>query len=177
MLCLQVQTPYPSTLLQKLVLPKMCDIPQLVWAPLNPRSIVDHFRRSHPQCEHSYWQSSLRGRRSKGKGKGITVRDHARGRRGTPARKPLFSPSCLLIKKIKITQLWMTSCRISLAVMYCFSFVFLKQEIYSKGTIKFKCRRPSKESSLKVATMCADLHKSSINLFKLLLKESGWKTI
>ena len=48
----------------------------------------------------------LRGRRSKGKGKGIRARDHARGRReegggrreegggrrGTPARKPLFSP-------------------------------------------------------------------------------------
>ena len=43
------------------------------------------------------------------------------GRRGTPARKPLFSPSRLLIKKItKITQLWMTSCQISLVAMHVF---------------------------------------------------------
>ena len=66
---------------------------------------------------------SLRGRRSKGKGKGITARGEGNygargrelgrettreggGRRGTPARKPLFSPSRLLIKKItKITHL------------------------------------------------------------------------
>ena len=62
----------------------------------------------------------------------------------------------------------MTSCQISLAAMHvfwsyflhCFSFVFLKQEILSKGTIKkFKCGRPSKESSLKVATTRAELHK------------------
>ena len=80
----------------------------------------------------------------------------------------------------------MKSCQISLAAMHvfysyfshCFSFVFLKQEIYSEGTIKkFKCGRPLKESSLKVATTRAELHKSSINLFKLLLKESGTKTI
>ena len=32
----------------------MCAIPQLVSAPLNP--IPEHFRRSHPQCEHSYGQ-------------------------------------------------------------------------------------------------------------------------
>ena len=31
----------------------MCAIPQLVSAPLNPIPIVEHFRRSHPQCEHS----------------------------------------------------------------------------------------------------------------------------
>ena len=58
----------------------------------------------------------------KGKGKGIRAPDLAegRGRRGTPASKPLFSPSRLLIKKItKITQL----------LTRCFSFVFLKQEI------------------------------------------------
>ena len=44
------------------------------------------------------------------------------GRRGTPARKPLFSRSRLRIKKItKITQLWMTtSCQISLAAMQVF---------------------------------------------------------
>ena len=32
----------------------MCAILQLVSAPLNPRPVVDHFRRSHPLCEHSY---------------------------------------------------------------------------------------------------------------------------
>ena len=37
-------------------MPKMCAIPQLVSAPLNPIPTVDHFRRSHPQCEHSYGQ-------------------------------------------------------------------------------------------------------------------------
>ena len=51
---------------------------------------------------------SLHGRRSKGRGRGL-VRETTRkrgGMRGTPARKPLFSPSHLLIKKItKITQL------------------------------------------------------------------------
>ena len=30
----------------------MCAIPQLVSAPLNPIPIAEHFRRSHPQCEH-----------------------------------------------------------------------------------------------------------------------------
>ena len=41
----------------------------------------------------------------------------------------------------------------------CFSFVFLKQEILRKGIIKkFKGSRPSKESSLKVATTRAKLH-------------------
>ena len=34
----------------------MCAIPQLVLAPLNPIPIAEHFRRSHPQCEHSYGQ-------------------------------------------------------------------------------------------------------------------------
>ena len=37
-------------------MPKMCAIPQLVSAPLNPIPMVEHFRRSHPQCEHSYGQ-------------------------------------------------------------------------------------------------------------------------
>ena len=51
----------------------------------------------------------------------------------------------------------MTSCQISLATMrlfksyfaYCFSFVFLKQEIWSEGTIKksIKCGRLLKEES------------------------------
>ena len=34
----------------------MCAILQLVSAPLNPTPIAEHFRRSHPQCEHSYGQ-------------------------------------------------------------------------------------------------------------------------
>ena len=34
----------------------MCVIPQLVSAPLNPIPTAEHFRRSHPQCEHSYGQ-------------------------------------------------------------------------------------------------------------------------
>ena len=37
-------------------MPKMCAILQLVSAPLNPIPIVEHFRRSHPQCEHSCGQ-------------------------------------------------------------------------------------------------------------------------
>ena len=37
-------------------MPIMCAIPQLVSAPLNPIPTVEHFRRSHPQCEHSYRQ-------------------------------------------------------------------------------------------------------------------------
>ena len=31
-------------------------IPQLVSAPLNPIPIAEHFRRSHPPCEHSRGQ-------------------------------------------------------------------------------------------------------------------------
>ena len=34
----------------------MHEIPQLVWAPLNPIPIAEHFRRSHPPCEHSHGQ-------------------------------------------------------------------------------------------------------------------------
>ena len=37
-------------------MPKMCAILQLVSAPLNPIPIAEHFRRRHPQCEHSYGQ-------------------------------------------------------------------------------------------------------------------------
>jgi len=37
-------------------MPKMRAIPQLVSAPLNPIPIAEHFRRSHPRCEHSYRQ-------------------------------------------------------------------------------------------------------------------------
>ena len=35
----------------------MCAIPQLVSAPLYPVPIVEHFRRSHPECEHGHGQS------------------------------------------------------------------------------------------------------------------------
>ena len=84
-------------------------------------------------------------RKGRGMELGHETRREGGVRRGTPASKWLFSPSRLLIKQVtKITQLWMTSCQISLAAMYvfwsyflhCFSFVFLKQEILSKGTIK-----------------------------------------
>ena len=37
-------------------MPKMCAILQLVSAPLNPIPIAEHFRRSHPQYEHSCGQ-------------------------------------------------------------------------------------------------------------------------
>ena len=37
-------------------MPKMCAIPQFVSAPLNPIPTVEHFRRSHSQCEHIYGQ-------------------------------------------------------------------------------------------------------------------------
>ena len=36
--------------------PKMRAIPQLVSAPLNPILIAEHFRGSHPPCEHSRGQ-------------------------------------------------------------------------------------------------------------------------
>ena len=130
---------------------------------------------------------SLRGRRL---GKGVLgmreMRGFARGEGGreTPARKPLFSPSCLLIMYAKITQLWMTSSQISLAAMrlfksyfaYCFSFVFLKQEIWSEGTIKkiinaVVCWRK------KVATMRGQpglLYKIQHKSITFLLKVSRW---
>ena len=37
-------------------IPKMRAIPQLVSAPINPIPIAEHFRRSHPPCEHSQGQ-------------------------------------------------------------------------------------------------------------------------
>jgi len=39
-------------------MPKMRAIPQLVSAPLNPIPIAEHFRRSHPPCEHSRGQQN-----------------------------------------------------------------------------------------------------------------------
>ena len=43
----------------------MCAILQLVSAPLNPRPIADHFRRSHPLSEHSYWTNVSKGKENK----------------------------------------------------------------------------------------------------------------
>ena len=107
-----------------------------------------------------------------------SARGARRGREGgreTPARKPLFSPSRLLIMYAKITQLWMTSCQISLAAMrlfksyfaYCFSFVFLKQEIWSKGTIKKRIKlMPSSVEGRKSQPCVACYIKYSINLLR-----------
>ena len=102
------------------------------------------------------------------------------GGRETPARKPLFLPSRLLIMYAKITQLWMTSCQISLAAMrlfksfaYCFSFVFLKQEIWSKGTIK-KSVNAVVRWKKKVATMRGLLYKIQHKSITFLLKVSFW---
>ena len=129
---------------------------------------------------------SLRGRRLKGKGKGVLgVREvrgaREEGGRETPARKPLFSPSRLLIMYAKIMQLWMTCCQISLAAMrlfksylaYCFSFVFLKQEIWSKGTIK-KSTNAVVRWRKKVATMRGLLYKIQHKSITFLLKVSFW---
>lgn len=41
---------------------KMCAIPQLISTPLNAIPTVEHHsRRSHTQCEHSYWQGQWVG--------------------------------------------------------------------------------------------------------------------
>ena len=102
------------------------------------------------------------------------------GGRETPARKPLFSPSCLLIMYAKVTQLWMTSCQISLATMrlfksyftYCFSYVFLKQEIWSDA-IK-KSVNAVVHWKKKFATMCGLLYKIQHKSITFLLKVSCW---
>ena len=105
-------------------------------------------------------------RRLKRKGKGVLGAREARGPdpgakageeggKEMPARRLLFSPSPLLIMYAKITQLWMTSCQISLAAKHLFlASVFLKQENWSEGEWryvlqqkKFKCGRPLKEES------------------------------
>ena len=77
----------------------------------------------------------------KGRGRELG-RETARGRKeeGNACKKAIvfaIPPTDWKKKITKITQLWMTSCQISLAAMYvfwsyfshCFSFVFLKQEI------------------------------------------------
>ena len=45
-------------------MPKVCAIPQLISASLNPIPTVEHFRRSHPQCEHSH-RPKVRNRTNK----------------------------------------------------------------------------------------------------------------
>ena len=102
---------------------------------------------------------------------------HKEGGKKMSTRKPLFSPSCLLIMCTKITQLGMTSCQISLAAMHLFlAFFFLKQKIWSEGTCdkkKFKCGRPLKEESCNNRWLFCYI-KSSIKLLCQLLKETCW---
>ena len=81
----------------------------------------------------------------------------------------------------KITQLWMTSCQISLAAMhlfkshfkYCFSFVFLQQEIWSEGTIK-KSVNAVVRWKKKVAAMRGLLYKIQHKSITFLLKVWLW---
>ena len=129
-------------------------------------------------CVADVWKGRERGFWARGKREG---RARRKGGRETPARKPLFSPSRLLIMYAKITQLWMTSCQISLAAMrlfksyfaYCFSFVFLKQEIWSEGTIK-KSVNAVVRWKKKVATMRGLLYKIQHKSITFLLKVSCW---
>ena len=75
----------------------------------------------------------------------------------------------------------MTSCQISLAAMrlfksyfaYCFSFVFLKQEIWSEGTIE-KSVNAVVRWKKKVATMRGLLYKIQHKSITFLLKVSFW---
>ena len=124
------------------------------------------------------WKGRERGFWARGKCEGRTRRE---GGRETLARKPLFSPSRPLIMYAKITQLWMTSCQINLAAIhlfksyfaYCFSFVFLKQEIWSEGTIK-KSINAVVRWRKKVATMRGLLYKIQHKSITFLLKVSCW---
>ena len=130
---------------------------------------------------------SLHGRCLKGNlGKGVLGARKMRGareegERETSAKKPLFLPSRLLIMYAKITQLWMTSCQISLAVMhlfksylaYCFSFVFLKQEVWSEGTIKKSINEVVRWRK-KVATMRGLSYEIQHKSIRFLLKVSCW---
>ena len=54
------------------------------------------------------------------------------GRKETPVRKPLYSPSSLLIIYAKTTQLWMTSCQ-SLAAIYLKSSINLYKRTLVAG--------------------------------------------
>ena len=118
---------------------------------------------------------SLRRRRLEGKGEGkgsfrreINARAWAReeGGKETPARKPLFSPSRLVIMYAKITQLWMTSCQISLAAIHLvLAFVFLEQDIWSVGTCYKKSSNAVVRWRRKLLRCVSCYIKSSINLF------------
>ena len=127
-------------------------------------------------CVAGVWKGRERGFLGARETQG--AREEGEGRE-TPARKPLFSPSRLLIMYAKITQLWMTSCQISLAAMrlfksyfaYCFSFVFLKQEIWSEGTIK-KSINAVVRWRKKVATIRGLLYKIQHKSITFLLKVS-----
>ena len=125
-------------------------------------------------CVAGIWKGRERGFWARGKREG---RARRKGGRETPARKPLFSLFRLLIMYAKITQLWMTGCQISLAAMrlfksfaYCFSFVFLKQEVWSEVTIK-KSVNAVVRWKKKVATMLYKIQHKSITF---LLKVSCW---
>ena len=141
------------------------------------RSLGSHFY-AILACVAGVWKEREKRFWAQGKREGCARRE---GGRETPARKPLFLQSRLLIMYAKITQLWMTSCQISLAAMrlfksyfaYCFSFVFLKQEIWSEDTIKKRintvvCWRE------KVATMLGLLYKIQHKSITFLLKVSCW---
>ena len=118
-----------------------------------------------------------------GEGKGsfrreINARAWAReeGGKETFARKPLFSPSRLVIMYAKITQLWMTSCQTSLADIHLFlAFVFLEQDIWSIGTFyKKKVQMWSSVERRKLQRRVSCYIISTINQLRRLLKETCW---
>ena len=129
-------------------------------------------------CVAGVWKGRERGFWARRKREGGARRE---GGRETPARKTLLFPSRVLIMYAKIAQLWMTSCQISLAAMrlfksyfaYCFSFVFLKQEIWSEGTIK-KSINAVVRWRKKVATMRGLLYKIQHKSITFLLRVSCW---
>ena len=94
--------------------------------------------------------------------------------RGTPAKKPLFLPSRLLIMHATIAQLLMSSCQIRqiLAVMHiflahflhCFSFVFLKQESLSENSYYIKVQMRSSIEGRELQRHVLSYIKSSIKL-------------
>ena len=93
------------------------------------------------------------GKGSFRRGRNAKAGEREEGGKETPTRKPLFLPSHLLIMYAKITQQWMTSCQISLAVMHLFlAFVSRKQEIWSEGTYYKKSSNAVLHWKKKVAT-------------------------
>ena len=104
------------------------------------------------------------------------ARAHEEGGKEKPARKPLFLPSRLLIIHAKITQLWMTSCQLSLEAIHLFlAFVFLKQDIWSVGTFYKKLFQMRSSVERRKLQWCLSCYiKCSITLFCHLLKETCW---